>query len=461
MPYCNDLSDCADFITSEIQTGFGLGAYDAGKSAIAVSVFSETKSRKSPKIFRSSWTRDASGNISSSRSEVGDHSCASAATFKAFLFSTLVAPSGNYAIVILGHGGGVNEVCPDESSTSAGAMEWMDVVDLGNAIAEFALCVPGKLKFVYLQNCCKASLPALYAMGNLDSSVHVLASQTILGAPNSYYVALLRSMFVDPPSDGLDLAKRITRLDSPQYFAVLACFCVGSMSAYIQALDLFLKTALCVLNAQEIVILARIIKMLRVYMISYWTSAGIDRYVDAVGFCSIILDVSLEVLRNSEHSSALTNSLAEAYGQVNIAFEKFRCLLSISPSSNGYSHLCGLMLYFPFGGGSEDETNSRSVTTELRRRYPFANAARYMHTPSLCNLYDSLRSMVDIFKLFEVVEESYRKTYFDVDIVSDEHPELAKVVVQAGTDKTGAPTERTNKSFIPSKDKWVPSWQRK
>ena len=96
--------------------------------------------------------------------------------------------------MILGHGGSVLQICPDESPSDqeekdADGLAWMSINDISSHVSLFSRQLRERQKFLrllYLQSCCRASVNILESFIVKESyaslsDVFVLAAQTILG----------------------------------------------------------------------------------------------------------------------------------------------------------------------------------------------------------------------------------------------------------------------------------------
>src|SRR5262245_11088372 len=88
-----------------------------------------------------------------------------------------------YAVVILNHGGKLDDLCLDESSGD-GSRRWMSGRRLGQRLRGFR-GMPGGCELLFLQQCGRATLENLYSFRG--TARFVLASPVNVGAPNTYY----------------------------------------------------------------------------------------------------------------------------------------------------------------------------------------------------------------------------------------------------------------------------------
>lgn len=95
----------------------------------------------------------------------------------------------HWAVIVVGHGGEINEVSPDDHKVTQQARTWMRVDQFANAVSNFNRATNGKVELLFFQNCYKATLEVVYEARNCAR--YTLASQLMLGAPNYYYEGFL------------------------------------------------------------------------------------------------------------------------------------------------------------------------------------------------------------------------------------------------------------------------------
>jgi Clostripain family len=92
----------------------------------------------------------------------------------------------HWAVIVVGHGGQLNEISPDDhSSNLLGERTWMKVDRFATAVSKFNKSTGEKVDLLFFQNCNKATLEVVYETRNCAR--YTLASQLELGAPNYYY----------------------------------------------------------------------------------------------------------------------------------------------------------------------------------------------------------------------------------------------------------------------------------
>jgi hypothetical protein len=122
-----------------------------------------------------------------------------------------------WGIVVLGHGGRVDQFSPASPTASGGAtLRWMTI---GAAAQAIARVWAEPVELLFLQNCCKGTLEAQYAFGGCAR--FTLSSQLPIGAPNFYYEGALQRLS-QADLDGLGLANAIMGAERDDMYTGLA-----------------------------------------------------------------------------------------------------------------------------------------------------------------------------------------------------------------------------------------------
>jgi hypothetical protein len=90
-----------------------------------------------------------------------------------------------WAIIIVGHGGKIDEISPDDHQGIDGKRTWMKIDRFANAVSRFNRKTGDRVELLFFQNCTKSTLEVVYE--TRLCARYTLASQFILGAPNYYY----------------------------------------------------------------------------------------------------------------------------------------------------------------------------------------------------------------------------------------------------------------------------------
>jgi hypothetical protein len=269
-----------------------------------------------------------------------DIDASSISSFRSFLSwaSGFVAADAQVGLVVLGHGGGVMQICPEEVTMGSGALRWMDLDDASAALVEFNAGVGGRLAFVFLQNCCKATLPALWSFRHLQC--RIVASPTIIGAPNTYYSALIFHLFTCPSASPASAAATICHSEEPQDFALLSVFCCDRLLPFALALDAFAAAA-----APHIVddnVFLSLSHAMRRFFIEY---AFTDEHGRSYTDCYVDVMAACFALQSSLIGS--TKPPPHLIHQLQVSFADFQELRVVSPLAGSYNEFCGLSLLFP------------------------------------------------------------------------------------------------------------------
>jgi Clostripain family len=112
----------------------------------------------------------------------------------------------HWAVIIVGHGGMINEINPDDHSSTRRTRTWMRVNQFANVLSRFNQTTERRVELLFFQNCNKATLEVIYEVRNCAR--YTLASQRALGAPNYYYEGFLKRLN-EPLLDGRGAALAI------------------------------------------------------------------------------------------------------------------------------------------------------------------------------------------------------------------------------------------------------------
>ena len=111
-----------------------------------------------------------------------------------------------YAVVFLDHGGKLSEMSND-GGPGPSKREWLHAVKVADVLSAWRKTLPGKLELVFLQQCGKGALENYHAFK--ATAPYVMASQTVVGAPNYYYTDMVKDICAKPDVDGKTLAELI------------------------------------------------------------------------------------------------------------------------------------------------------------------------------------------------------------------------------------------------------------
>lgn len=117
----------------------------------------------------------------------------------------------NYAVVLLNHGGTLNQMCLDETEGAR-----LNSMKVGEITASFNKILEHKIRLVFLQQSGRGSLENVYNFVN--AADYYLVSPVKTGAPGTYYSRMLSTVASRPEVSGLDLASAI--MESDQHYAL-------------------------------------------------------------------------------------------------------------------------------------------------------------------------------------------------------------------------------------------------
>jgi hypothetical protein len=437
-------------------------------------------------MTRHSWTSMgySSCSVGEATSSSNHTSFASFLTW-AFTRSQEVCPlSANFCCIILGHGGGRFQICPDETpdpteevrSGSSGTA-WMDAGHVGASLRrlnEQLLLQQKELKLLFLQNCCRASLSMLQSFsGQALRRMFVLASQTILGAPNNYYRALLVSLFSDPipppPAGGDDdddmglvLAGRIKDFEAMENYGVLACFRMAAWEAHASAVQSLLRHVVPVLETKSGDWSQRVVHtLLRDFIMTYRVSGVVgggelDRYVDLLELLRVLSSEAAAAAVGGGGGGAVTeerrtgvdkshapdsecrhqDDIARQFQLFSEAQAKLISFRALSDCCSGYSHYSGLVAFFPFGAHALVRPPSPDAV------YPFS-----LWDSDSDNVFSGAENtegsasepLVGVYSLFAHAEWNYKRSFEQT---------VANMALKRG-------------AVPPSTAIWIPSWKKK
>jgi hypothetical protein len=123
-------------------------------------------------------------------------------------------PARHYALILLDHGGRLDELCRDLQPLRADNTEarWMTARGAAEVIGRWHRnMAPGGLDLLFLQQCGRASLEIMYTFR--DTATFVMASQSDFDGPNTYYARTLQRASEGAFTDGEQLGRFIMNED--------------------------------------------------------------------------------------------------------------------------------------------------------------------------------------------------------------------------------------------------------
>lgn len=153
-------------------------------------------------------------------------------------------PARRYAVVFLDHGGRLGEMCHDERPGPSGR-DWLYPPAVARVLERWRSglrAAQRELERVFLQQCGRGSLENLHAFR--AAAPLVMASQTVVGAPNRYYAPALQRLGRTPQGDGLALARAITECETPDMFTTYTTVRGARLAELSGRLDALLRPVL-------------------------------------------------------------------------------------------------------------------------------------------------------------------------------------------------------------------------
>ncbi|MCW8139466.1 MAG: hypothetical protein KIT58_11260 [Planctomycetota bacterium] len=131
----------------------------------------------------------------------------------------LTFPGRRLALIFLNHGGKLGEMSLDENPGREGGQNWLEVHETSRVVAAWREAVKkdgGEVELLFLQQCGKGALENYHAFR--DGGRVIMASQTVVGAPNYYYEKALRWAGQHPEGTGEELAAKIREFEPANMF---------------------------------------------------------------------------------------------------------------------------------------------------------------------------------------------------------------------------------------------------
>ncbi len=205
MPYDNDLDSLGEPIIEMLAEG-------TRDSEVVVAVqsdyFGDTKMRRRILTNGAIQEMDIVGEDSSDISALSKYLDWANQTFNA----------EHWALIVVGHGGKINENSPDAHGLNSQTTTWMGVDKFTSKLTQFNKSTCGRVELLFFQNCNKATLEIVYEARNCAR--YTLASQLELGAPNYYYKGFLERL-KEPSVGGYEAAIAIMESERADMYHTL------------------------------------------------------------------------------------------------------------------------------------------------------------------------------------------------------------------------------------------------
>ena len=149
---------------------------------------------------------------------VGEDSSDISAFSKYLSWANQTFDAEHWAVIVVGHGGKINEVSPDDHGLNGQTRTWMRVDKFASEVTKFNQTTNGRVELLFFQNCNKATLEVVYEARNCAR--YTLASQLELGAPNYYYKGFLERL-KEPSVGGYEAAIAIMESERADMYHTL------------------------------------------------------------------------------------------------------------------------------------------------------------------------------------------------------------------------------------------------
>ncbi len=123
----------------------------------------------------------------------------------------------NTALIFLNHGGGLDELCYDESPEFG----FLKIDSIKTVTTEFNGRTKKKIDLLFLQVCAKGSIEAVYELK--DCANYTMFSQVLLGAPNYYYKNTLKYVSNNSKLKAYNIAKQIAKNEREDMYGAYIC----------------------------------------------------------------------------------------------------------------------------------------------------------------------------------------------------------------------------------------------
>ncbi|MEO1591338.1 MAG: clostripain-related cysteine peptidase, partial [Cyanobacteria bacterium J06632_22] len=201
MPYDNDLSRYAQEILTVLAEG-------VVSDQVLVLVQADTTDQRT-------MTRYVISRQGGQTQALTDTNSASPTVFADFLhWAASQYVAHQWMLSVVGHGGRLMQLSPDDGEGTE--RQWLDIRAMRDAIATFNHQTGQPLDLFFFQNCNKATLAACQTLAPVAR--YTLASQDLLGAPNRYYLPLLRWLGRTGMVTGRRLAHRIRAYETDDMY---------------------------------------------------------------------------------------------------------------------------------------------------------------------------------------------------------------------------------------------------
>ncbi|MDF5733517.1 MAG: clostripain-related cysteine peptidase [Rhizonema sp. PD38] len=314
MPYNNNLSSFGEPIIKML----ALGTKDSEAVVVVQShYFGDSKMRR--RIFINNVIREMDITAKDS-SNISAFS-----TYLDWAYQTFEAE--HWVVIVVGHGGKVNEISPDDHVSTDKIRTWMRVDQFAKVVSSFNQATNNRVELLFFQNCNKASLEVVYEARNCAR--YTLASQLTLGAPNYYYGGFLKRL-KEPSLKGREAAIAIMESERPDMYYTLTLVDNRAIENFIHKLSRLVQ----ILQSVH----SRAVDLSNFSTLNY---SG-ERYCD-------VLKLFKYLSKNINQADTFFTEFADFLNSSVITYYKTGGKLYGSNhfSNNDSEKLCGLSMYLP------------------------------------------------------------------------------------------------------------------
>jgi len=148
-----------------------------------------------------------------------------------------------YSVIFLNHGSRLSEMSHDEYPGVRNGQNWLHAVKVADVIAEWRRSLDGgELELMFIQQCGKGTIENYHAFRH--TSPFVMASQTIVGAPNYYYTDMMKAVCEEPDIDGKALAALIKKHETNNMYVTYTTVCSKALGDTIERVNAVIKPLL-------------------------------------------------------------------------------------------------------------------------------------------------------------------------------------------------------------------------
>ncbi len=233
----------------------------------------------------------------------------------------------HWAVIVVGHGGKINEISLDEHKTTHQSLTWMKLDQFANAVRNFNRAVHERVELLFFQNCYKATLEVIYEAKNCAR--YTLASQLALGAPNYYYEGFLQYLN-NPSVRGFEAAKAIMNAERSDMYHTLTLINNQAVKQIRGKLSLLLKSLV-----NEPLVAVKLSDLPTYYYMG-------EQHCDLVILLNLLSKISTQSQEEFAKFAKFIHSSVIEFYQTGGKLNANRTLNTIN-----LENLCGLGLYFP------------------------------------------------------------------------------------------------------------------